>query len=257
VSPGSLVVVGTGIRTTQVTPEALAAIRSADVVHFLVADRIAATSIMNESSEARSLADLYAPDRQRSATYGAMVDRIMGDVRSGKTVCAAFYGHPGVYAEPGHDAVRSARSEGFRARMLPGVSAEDALFADLGIDPGAEGWQSYTATDFLLRPRRFDPTVPLVLWQVGGIGLNTGVADAVTDHLPMLIDRLRSSYPDEHEVVVYEAAVLPGFDPVVQRLPLVGLGDARITAASTLLVPGHGRSAVDPSVAAVLGIDDV
>jgi hypothetical protein len=38
-------------------------------------------------------------------------------------------------------------TDGFDAVMLPGISAEDCLFADLGIDPGMIGCQSFEATD--------------------------------------------------------------------------------------------------------------
>ena len=54
--------------------------------------------------------------------------------------------------------------------MLPAVSAEDCLVADLGVDPGERGWQSWEATELLLRGFRPDPTAGLVLWQVDGIG---------------------------------------------------------------------------------------
>ena len=49
-----------------------------------------------------------------------MVEEILAAVREGKRVCAVFYGHPGVYVKPSHEAVRRARKEGFEARMLPG-----------------------------------------------------------------------------------------------------------------------------------------
>jgi hypothetical protein len=42
--------------------------------------------------------------------------------------------------------------------MLPGISAEDCLFADLGIDPGIYGCQSYEATDFLANGRPWGET---------------------------------------------------------------------------------------------------
>ena len=48
--------------------------------------------------------------------------------------------------------------EGFNAQMLAGISAEDCLFADLGLDPGKNGCQSFEATDFLIRRRQFEPT---------------------------------------------------------------------------------------------------
>jgi hypothetical protein len=57
---------------------------------------------------------------------------------------------------------------GVSARMLPGVSAEDNLIADLGVDPA--GLQSYEATGFLVYKYRFDTSAGLVLWQVGVLG---------------------------------------------------------------------------------------
>jgi precorrin-2 methylase len=59
----------------------------------------------------------------------------MTAVREGLNVCAAFYGHPGVFVYASHQSIRLARAEGFEAQMLPGISAEDCVFADLGIDP--------------------------------------------------------------------------------------------------------------------------
>ena len=67
--------------------------------------------------------------------YARIVGDILDAVRGGASVCAAFYGHPGIFVTPSHDAVRRARAEGYPARMLPAVSAVDCLFADLGVDP--------------------------------------------------------------------------------------------------------------------------
>ena len=137
---------------------------------YVVADPIAATRLESLNRNARSLTELYRAGVPRRRIYEEMVDEILGPVRDGKRVCAVFYGHPGVYVEPSHEAVRRAREEGFEARMLPGVSAEDCLVADLGVDPGESGWQSWEATSFLLHGFRPDPTAGLVLWQVDGIG---------------------------------------------------------------------------------------
>ncbi|MFI1583783.1 hypothetical protein [Embleya sp. NPDC020630] len=86
--------------------------------------------------------------------------------------------HPGVFAFPGHEAVRRARLDGIPARMLAGSSAGDWLFADPGLDPATRGCQSIEASDFLLRHRVFDPTSLLVLWQVGVIGISANVCCA-------------------------------------------------------------------------------
>ena len=138
-----------------------------------------------------------------------MVDEILGPVRDGKRVCAVFYGHPGVYVEPSHDAVRRAREEGFEARMLPAVSAEDCLVADLGVDPGESGWQSWEATSFLLHGFRPDPTAGLVLWQVDGIGKLDWDLDPDPRGLAALADVLVELYPPEHELLFYRASIYP------------------------------------------------
>ena len=90
---------------------------------------------------------LYRAGVPRRRIYEEMAEEILDAVREGKRVCAVFYGHPGVYVQPSHEAVRRAREEGFEARMLPAVSAEDCLVADLGVDPGEQGWQSWEATE--------------------------------------------------------------------------------------------------------------
>ena len=52
--------------------------------------------------------------------------------------------------------------------MLPGISSEDCLFADLGVDPGVSGCQSYEATDFLMNAPIIDSSTQLILWPFQG-----------------------------------------------------------------------------------------
>ncbi|RXW25182.1 hypothetical protein EST38_g698 [Candolleomyces aberdarensis] len=91
-------------------------------------------------------------------------------VRSGQDVVGLFYGHPSVFVHPSHRAIKIAREEGYHAKMLPGISAEDWLFADLGIDPSVNGTTTYEATNLLTRDRPLNPASNLILWQVGVVG---------------------------------------------------------------------------------------
>jgi hypothetical protein len=154
-------------------------------------------------------------------------------------VCAAFYGHPAVFVEPSHEAIRLARQEGFSARMLPGVSAEDCLFADLAVESQLFGWQSYEATDFLGMRRRFDPSAALILWQVGLLGersVRKGMG-CRPERLQRLTDVLRRSYPPRHPVILYEAAQFPIADPVIDRTTLASLPGKQVAPATTLYIP--------------------
>lgn len=254
-NPGSLVVVGTGYSVGgQMTAEARAHIERAERFFHLVGDPVTRRWIESLHPRAESLTDSYAAGKDRTATYREIVDRILAPVRRGAAVCAAFYGHPGVGALPGHAAVRQALAEGYAARMLPGVSAEDCLFADLGLDPLADGCQSFEATHFLVRRRRPDPTVPLILWQIGVIGVTDYRQEALwsRDGLAVLTEVLSGWYPPDHECVVYEAAMLPVCDPKILRVPLAELPAAAVTTASTLYVPPAGEVPFDPEMAARL-----
>lgn len=237
---GQLVVVGTGLRTVgQMTVEALAWIKRADVVLYVVGDPVGEEMINTLGKEVISLQTLYSESKARIDTYDGMAEEIMRHVRDGKTTCAVFYGHPGVFVYPSHVAVAQALSEGYDAVMLPGISAEDCLFADLGVDPATTGCSSYEATDFLFHRRPCDPASSMVLWQIGILG-NEGYSPAgqyETPLMPLLIAKLRNYYPQGHEVAVYEAATQPGCAPVINRVPIEALAQVALNAASTLYIP--------------------
>ncbi len=236
------------------TAEARAALVTADEVLYLVSDIVAVRSIERFNSNTRSLQEHYQPGRPRDETYDAIAEEIVAAVRRGGNVCVAFYGHPGVFAQPAHDAVRRARAEGFSARMLPAVSAEDCLFADLGVDPGATGCQSYEATDFLMRRRTIDPSAALILWQIGVVGNLTYAPHGDASRLPVLADCLSRLYSPSHEVVLYEASPFPMCRPIVQRLPLADVCDADVSPATTLYVPPAKDREIDREMVARLGL---
>jgi uncharacterized protein YabN with tetrapyrrole methylase and pyrophosphatase domain len=185
----------------------------------------------------RSLHELYVVGRARVDVYEEMTDELLRHVREGLDVCFALYGHPGMFARPTHDALSRARDEGFRTALLPGVSAEDCLFADLRVDPAVTGWHSYEATAFLARGRPADPDVALVLWQVGVVGNDRVTVGAAAVALPQLVELLSRTYPSDYVVVVYEASPYAGFGPSIRRVPLGELDADHLTAMSTLYVP--------------------
>jgi len=232
-------VVGTGVQAgAHLTVEARIAVERADIVLYLMADAVATAWIAQLNPRTRSLQRHYLPaGRPRTDTYAAISDEILEHVRDGLDVCVALYGHPGIFVAPSHDAIARARAEGFQTRLLPAVSAEDCLFADLGVDPGLTGWQSYEATGFLLGRKRPDSSAALVLWQLGTVGNALATQEAAPVALGELVAALLETYPAEHEVVVYEAAAYPGFNPLIRRIPLGELSPEHVTAMATLYVP--------------------
>jgi precorrin-6B methylase 1 len=236
---GSLACVGMGMTLgSHLTPLARSHIEQADVVFAALSDGIVELWLQRMHPDVRSLQPYYAEGKSRMVTYRQWVELMMTEVRAGKHVCGVFYGHPGIFAWSPHKAIEVARAEGFKAHMEPGISAEDCLYADLGIDPGRFGCQHFEASQLLFYERRIDPTGYLVLWQVGLVGdlslkrFSTGPA-----YRQALVDVLSADYPLDHEVIVYRGATLPIQKPQVRRMTLRDLPGVELTAEETVVLP--------------------
>jgi hypothetical protein len=256
---GSYTAVGLGMMLgAHVSPRSRSEIEHADVVFGLVSDAIVELWLQEMRPDARSLQPYYAEGKRRTHSYREMIEAMLAEVRAGRRVCGVFYGHPGVFAQVPHHTIAQARAEGFAAEMHAGISAEDCLYADLGIDPGTYGCQHYEASQLLFYRRRLDPTAYLVLWQIGVVGdrsvsrSGTGAA-----YRRLLLELLvEEGYPPEHEIIVYEAATLPISSPRIERLPLSAIVDGKLSLQSTLVVP-PARAMVpnEEMLARVAGID--
>ena len=249
VKSGSLTIVGTGIQLAgQITLAAKAWIEQAEKVLFAVADPLTAVWLQELNPTAEPL-HIDKSHSTRRAMYQDFVDQILAAVQEGQRVCAVFYGHPGVLTDPAHATITAVRAAGYPAKMLPGISADACLYADLGIDPGRHGCQQFEATDFLIRHRRFDPNSVLILWQIGVIGNRTLDTDEPNrEGLAVLTEVLQRWYPTEHEVVVYETAVYATNKPLIAPLPLDSLPNGRISKISTLYIPPLTQSTIDEAM---------
>lgn len=255
---GRLACVGLGIMLgAHLSPRARGEIESADVVFVAASDPLVELWVQRMHRDVRSLQPCYAEGRSRHETYREMADLMLSEVRAGRRVCGAFYGHPGVFAGVPHKAVALARDAGYEASMEAAVSAEDCLYADLGIDPGRVGCQHYEASQYLLYRRVVDPSAYLVLWQVSVVGdrsvsrTSTGPA-----YRRLLIDKLAEHYPRDHGVLLYEAATLAIQSPRVESSTLAGLVDARLESQTTLVVPPAAPLSRDEPILARLAALD-
>ena len=223
---------------SHLTPLARSYIEQADVVFAGLSDGIVEIWLERMNSDVRSLQGYYQEGKSRLTTYREWVKVMMTEVRAGKKVCGVFYGHPGIFAWSPHKVIEVARAEGFQAHMEPGISAEDCLYADLGIDPGRFGCQHFEASQLLFYEHRIDPYAYLVLWQVGLVGdlsltrFTTGPA-----YKQVLVDLLSRDYPLDHEIIIYRGATLPIEKPRIQRIALRDLPNAVMTAEETVLIP--------------------
>lgn len=235
---GRLVCVGLGMTLgAHLAPRARSCIEQADVVFAAVSDPVVELWLQQLHADVRSLQPYYAEGKSRHDTYAQMVAAILDQVRAGRSVCGAFYGHPGVFALAPHQAIEQARSEGFPAHMEPAISAEDCLYADLGIDPGRHGCQHFEASQLLFYQRRIDPSAVLVLWQAGLVGDRShrryGTSPA---YRQLLVERLQRDYPAGHPVTLYEAATLAIQPPRIEVVALADLAGAQLRLQTTLVL---------------------
>jgi len=235
---GSLVVVGTGLCFGQMTIESAALIRDADVVMYVCSDKLSEDYLQKLNKNWHNMYQYYADDKPRRDTYKQMTMAMVGEVKKGKRVVAVFYGHPGVFANPTHAAIRELKQEGYKAKMLPGVSAADCLFADLGVDPGHHGILQYEATDILVRDRPLVVEVHVLIWQIGCVGESGFTRSGFkNENLPVLMKRLVAVYGEEHEATHYVAASYPFTQPLIQTFKLGNMLDHNFTGISTLYIP--------------------
>ena len=228
---------------SHLTIEAKACIEKADKVLYLVNEPLMQEWIANANPSAESLESLYKKNDLRDQNYQLIADYIVKNLEKYATLCVVMYGHPTVFVKPSIDAANKAIELGYQVVTMPGISAEDCLFADLRIDPGSCGCQSFEATDFLVYQREYDSSSHLILWQPYVIGVR-GVLS--TDHNPikglqLLTGYLQNKYDDEHEVVWYEAAQYPGVKPLMEKIPLKDLPSANITRLSTLYIRPNNK----------------
>jgi precorrin-2 methylase len=256
---GSLVIVGSGIRAlAHFTQEAIGHIREADSVFFAVTEGVTAAFIRDLNPRCYNLGLLYGEDKPRRTTYVQKAEAMLAAVRQGQRVVGVFYGHPGFFVTAAPRALAIARKEGYGARMLPGISAIDCLFADLGIDPSIEGCQIVDATDMLLRNRPLLASSHVVLLQVGSVGdAFYSVKGFKNNRRDILFERLIETYGPDHPSYHYVGATFPGLDSQIIKRPLSAYLDPKVRASisvvSTFYLPPRERLENDSAMCERMG----
>lgn len=235
----SLVVVGSGIKFfSHLTIEAKAHIEQADKVLYLVNEPAIKKWIQKANPQSESLENFYKNHDLRLETYTAISNFILSQLNHDRYVCVVLYGHPTVFAKPALDAVIKAKQKGIFAKVLPGISAEACLFADLLIDPGSCGCLSLEATDLLIHRKKIDNSCHLIIWQISVIGaLHCPNIYDVTKGAKLLLKYLKSYYSLDHQVTLYSAAQYPGFEPEIKQFPLFQLPAIQPSRIATLYIP--------------------
>ena len=234
---GRLLIVGTGLQLGHLTIEAKSAITSAKKLLYLVPDIVTENYLIKLNKNSESLKGHYKEGKERKNIYEEMIEYIMNQLIEQKDLCVAFYGHPGVFTYPSHKIIQLAKEMDFTAKMLPGISTEDMIFAELGIDPGTYGLQTFEATYFLRQTINFDPRCYVILWQIGVIGQKDFSQNPnITNELSQLQKLLLKSYPIEQEIILYQSSSHRMFESEITKTQLQNLTEITISPISTMII---------------------
>ena len=235
-------IAGLGLQTVnQITREVEHAIRSSHEVLYLDTGVATRTFLESLCPKVTPLYEQsYLEEKARVSAYEHMAARVIDAAIEHPPVTFAIHGHPLIAAHPPFLVLELAKALNLRVQVLPGISALDAIFADLRVDPVVHGVQMYEATDLLLRRRPLQPELPTIIWQIGPLetALHT---DRVSrpERFARFIGHLRQYYPPGHEVVAIYCSPHPLLPPEILRFAMEDMGQyaADIHAGFTLYVP--------------------
>jgi precorrin-3B methylase len=237
----ALYIAGLGLQTvTQVTREVEDAIRASREVLFL--DTGVATRTFLETLCPRVTPlyqQSYSEERPRVTAYQHMAARVVEAALDHPPVTFAIHGHPLIAAHPPFLILELAHALKLSVQVLPGISAIDAVLADLRVDPVVHGVQMYEATDLLLRRRPLQPDVPAIIWQIGPIETSLhSMRVSRPERFSRFIAYLRQYYPAQHEVVAIYCSPHPILPPAILRFALEDMDQyaAQIHSGFTLYV---------------------
>ena len=237
-----LCIAGLGLQTAaQTTREVEAAIRQSREVLFL--DTGVATKRFLETLCPRvtPLYDQsYSEERPRVGAYEHIAARVVDAALDHPPVTFALHGHPLIAAHPPFLILELAHALDLSVTVFPGISAMDAILADLRIDPVVHGVQMYEATDLLLRRRPLHSDVPAIIWQIGPVETCLhSMRISRPERFSRLIAHLRQYYPPRHEVVAIYCSPHPILPPAIFRFALEDMGQyaGEIHSGFTLYMP--------------------
>ncbi len=253
---GSLMCLGLGITLgSQLTILAREQLAVADVVFFHSNSHYLAGFLQQINPNLVDLQPFYQAGQSRLESYQAMMDAVIAAVTTGNNVVWACYGHPGIASWPPHEAIRQLKALGYQAQMAAGIGADACLYADLGIDPMAEGCQQFEASQFMFYQHTVDVSGYLLLWQVAIAGdFSLARLESDSRYIQILVQHLQQWYPPDHQIILYEAADLPIWQHRADTIALTSLPQATLNQITPLVIPPLHAKKINHNMLDQLGV---
>ena len=146
------------------------------------------------------LSDRLSEPRPLGEAYVEVADFLLERAATERPVVVLTPGSPLFLNSISRLLVLQGRRSGLEVQILPGISPLDALISYVGVDIATFGLQVFTGNRLASSPTRLDPTVPLAVMELAGVGVQTSTADSTADpkRYARLLGALARVYPADH-----------------------------------------------------------
>ena len=210
-----VILAGFGVSDSlQMTVEAQqAAVRVGRVLGLDVPVRLR-QMLERQGVEVRELGELFE-GREFAEAYAAIAETVLATAAQNPPAVFVSQGTPLLMNGITRYVVAEAKKRELTLKSYPGVSAIDAIVADLGIDLGTAGLQTISARAFAAKPAKVTANMPLLLLQAAGVAEGGASAEAYGP----LAQALASLYPEAQPVTLLN---MPGNGQVTRATVTVG-----------------------------------
>jgi Tetrapyrrole (Corrin/Porphyrin) Methylases len=159
--------------------------------------------LRSQRVECIDLSDHFQEGKPFGEVYLELADFILKRCAEEKPVILLSQGNPLFLNSLNRFLFTKARERRLEVQVVPGLSQIDTIISDIGLDVGMFGVQVFDARRFVQRGLRPNPSVPLVLLQVGGFAMSTaGVNGASPEGYAPLAVYLAKFYPADQAVTL-------------------------------------------------------
>jgi precorrin-6B methylase 1 len=189
--------VGGGLQITLEAQRVLDRVGRAYALHLRVPLRRHLRSLRVKTVD---LSDRFSEPRPLGEAYVEVADFLLERADTERPIVVLTPGSPLFLNSISRLVVLQGRRSGLRVQILPGISPLDALISYVGVDVATFGLQVFTGSRLAKSPPRLEPTVPLAVMELAGVGVQAPGADppAEPERYVPLLKALARVYPADH-----------------------------------------------------------
>lgn len=197
--------VGGGLQITLEAQRVLDRVGRAYALHLRVPLRRHLRSLRVKTVD---LSDRFSEPRPLGEAYVEVADFLLERAATERPIVVLTPGSPLFLNSISRLLVLQGRRSGLEIQILPGISPLDALISYVGVDVATFGLQVFTGNRLASSPTRLDPTVPLAVMELAGVGVQTSTADPTThaERYSRLLGALARAYPADHPATLVNVA---------------------------------------------------